>query len=84
MTLFYKGKYDIYELPWLFAELAKKYGPIFRQDLAGQTTVIISDPDDFEKAYKVEGVHPRKNPLGIPEVYSARRNKPLGIGGLYV
>ena len=71
-------------MPEVFNNLAKKYGPIFRQEFRGSPFVILTDVDDMAKAFKAEGSRPTRSNLGIPEVYAKRRKRHRMLGSLYV
>jgi len=59
----------------LFAE----HGPIFKNNILGQTMVHITDPDDFEKVFRAEGKFPRRPPVDIWVEHRKRRNYFPGI-----
>jgi len=62
----------------LFAEL----GPIFKENIFGDTQVHLIDPDDFQKVFRAEGKYPRRKIIDFWKEHRERRNHFLGLGQL--
>ncbi|KAH9500873.1 hypothetical protein Btru_073212 [Bulinus truncatus] len=59
------------ELPDMLNNMLDKYGPVVKLRL-GSPFVVVSDPKDFETAYRNEGKYPRRPSLELSEKLSER------------
>lgn len=61
-----------------YRQRALKYGPIFKENIANLSTVIISDPIEYNKVIAADGKTPTRHPMEPWHYY--REQKQLGQG----
>jgi hypothetical protein len=57
---------------------ALQYGPIYKETIANQSTVVVSDPAEYNKIVRTDGRYPRRSVME-PWFYY-REQKKLGQG----
>ena len=62
---------------------ANEFGPIFKETIVNQTTVTITDLDEYAKVIKVDGKFPIRNELPPLAHYQRQRNMSLGLLNRY-
>lgn len=61
-----------------YRQRALEHGPIFKENIANLSTVIISDPIEYNKVIAADGKTPRRHPMEPWQYY--REQKQLGQG----
>lgn len=62
---------------------SKLYGPIYKENIGGFTSVIISDIEEYTKIMKIDGKYPVRLELGPIWYYRKIRGMDLGIVNRY-
>ncbi|XP_048761818.1 cytochrome P450 10-like [Ostrea edulis] len=61
-----------------FRQRSLQYGPVYKEQIANMTTVVISDPSEYNKIIRAEGRYPKRRELDPWFMY--REKKKMGQG----
>ncbi|XP_071958319.1 1,25-dihydroxyvitamin D(3) 24-hydroxylase, mitochondrial-like [Antedon mediterranea] len=76
------GPYSMEKLHDATIERFRKYGKIFKENIAGQTAVHILEPEDVKRLFQQEGPSPRRLTLDPMIHYRKQRKQNIGLANL--
>ncbi|XP_061192062.1 cytochrome P450 10-like [Saccostrea echinata] len=74
-----KDGYRFDKLFEAFTERSLQYGPVFKEQIANMTTVVITDPFEYNKVIRAEGKYPKRRVLDPWFVYREKNKMGQGL-----
>jgi hypothetical protein len=63
---------------------ALDFGPIYKEKIASISTVVISDPSEYNKVIRAERKYPNRREMEPMAHYRRKKNMSLGLVNAYV
>lgn len=63
----------------VYQQRSLQYGPVFKEKLANFTTLVISDPAEYNKVVRAEGKYPLRRDLEPWFLYREKRKMGQGL-----